>query len=104
MKFALPVLCIAAVLISDARADEPPPPRITSSTVQGVWEAAPAGGDIVYQLAVIAGGEGYLVFLLGGTREQIYRLVSSKVAGGKVSLRSRTHGSENIAITTTTAF
>ena len=65
--------------------DEISPP-ITSETLVGVWEAAPAwGGGCVYRLAINRTGPSYLAVILG-SEELVYRLTSSRVQDGGISL------------------
>jgi hypothetical protein len=66
--------------------DEPPPPPLTPTTLRGIWEGVAAGSDIVFQFTIEPDGRGCLVFFRGDSQE-IYRLISAKVAGGNVTLR-----------------
>ena len=78
-------MAIILLLLSNAYGDEAGPPPITSETLIGVWEAAPSWANCVYRLEVNRTGPSYLAFNLGGF-DLVYRLTSSRVQHGKVTL------------------
>lgn len=88
MKRPLTLAFVTFLLVGTSFGDEAPPPPITRETLAGVWEAAPAGVDCVYRLEISKTGPSYLVFFLGDT-EQTYRLISSEVDHGRITLRFR---------------
>jgi len=82
--------CIALLLfwIRIAPADEIGPPPITSETLVGVWEGMPIPPCqwIIYRLEIARDRPSYLAFTLG-SQDLVYRLVSSDVRRGRVTLR-----------------
>jgi hypothetical protein len=71
-----------------ALADEVAPPPITRETLVGVWEGIPTPPcqSVVYRLEITRNGSSYLAFTLG-SEDLVYRLVSSEVTRGRLTLR-----------------
>ena len=69
-------------------ADEVAPPPITSKTLFGVWEGIPIPPcqAVVYRLELNRAGPSFLAFTLG-SEDLVYRLVSSEVTRGRITLR-----------------
>jgi hypothetical protein len=85
------IVCHVALLllwVGVAPADEVAPPSITRDTLVGVWEGIPTPPcqSVIYRLEITRDGSSYLAFTLGG-EDLVYRLVSSEVARGRITLR-----------------
>jgi hypothetical protein len=88
MKRVLVIACLAVSLASHIAANEAGPPSITKKTLVGSWEAVSPYNPCIYRLEIAERGPSYLVYIL--SRHPImFRLVSSEVHDGHVTLRFR---------------